>query len=404
MVKHKLQFKEFNDEMIKYKISDLVEIVDCKHDTAPTEPEETIYKMIRTGNVRNGKLIVNTMDSVNEETYQKWSLRGYLEPNDIILTREAPMGEVALIPNNSKYKFFLGQRCLQLKTNNEIILPIFMYLLLQSKTFNNYIRPLKSSGSTVSNIRIPELKSFEFFVPSINEQKKIGNLFTSLNKKIQLQQEKINLLKEQKKACQLKFLNNKEWKTIRLGDYADIKGRLGWKGLKQDEYVDNGPFLIAGKHIIRGEIQWDRCDMIPFERYEESMEIALENGDVIFSKDGSLGNPAYITTLPDKATINSTMMLVRVHNKKELDSNFVYHILNSHIFRKLIHLKVSGSSIPHLFQADMKEFAFSIPKDINEQKQIVNLFNLIDRKIYLSYEKLDSLKAQKQAFMQQMFI
>ncbi|MFP3359948.1 restriction endonuclease subunit S, partial [Planococcus sp. SIMBA_143] len=96
------------------------------------------YKMIRTGNVRNGNLIVSTMDSVEKKVYEKWSSKGYLEPKDIILTREAPMGEVAIIPQNSNYKFFLGQRCLQLKVRDNFIDSEYMYLLLQGKKFEKY--------------------------------------------------------------------------------------------------------------------------------------------------------------------------------------------------------------------------------------------------------------------------
>lgn len=79
-----------------------------------------------------------------------------------------------------------------------------------------------------------------------------------------------------------------DWKICHLGDNAQISGRIGWRGLKQDEYTQAGPFLVAGKHIKAGRILWESCDHIQAARYEESPEIALENGDVIFSKDGSL--------------------------------------------------------------------------------------------------------------------
>ena len=144
-----------------------------------------------------------------------------------------------------------------------------------------------------------------------------------------------------------------------MGDSAIIKGRLGWKSLKQEEYLEEGPSMIAGRHISNGIIKWGEVDHIPMWRYDESPEIMLQNGDVIFSKDGSLGNPALIDNLTVLATINSTMMLVRVD--KTLNSAFFHQILTSDIFKRLIYLKVSGSSIPHLFQADMNEFIFMAP-------------------------------------------
>lgn len=88
---------------------------------------------------------------------------------------------------------------------------------------------------------------------------------------------------------------------------------------------------------------------------------------LFFSKDGALGNPALVKELPKPSTINSTMMLVRL-NSKTISPDFFYQILLGPSFNKLIYLKVSGSSIPHLFQSDMKEFRFHAPT-INEQKK-----------------------------------
>ncbi|ARO00133.1 hypothetical protein BIZ31_03835 [Lactiplantibacillus plantarum] len=133
--------------------------------------------------------------------------------------------------------------------------------------------------------------------------------------------------------------------------------------------------MIAGRHIVNGEIDWGKVDHIPEWRYQESPEIALKNNDVIFSKDGSLGNPALIHGLKDEATINSTMMLVRTDNS--INSGFFYEILLTEQFQRLIYLKVSGSSIPHLFQADMNNFEIMVPTH-DEQDKITNILFKLD--------------------------
>ncbi|HHW39213.1 MAG TPA: hypothetical protein GXX18_18585 [Bacillales bacterium] len=170
------------------------------------------------------------------------------------------------------------------------------------------------------------------------------------------------------------------WERRKLGDHAIIKGRLGWKSLKQEEYTEEGPSMIAGKHISDGHIDWCKVDHIPRWRYDESPEIMLKNGDVIFSKDGSLGNPALIENLQGLATINSTMMLVRVD--KTINPKFFYQVMKSNQFERLVYLKVSGSSIPHLFQADMNEFNFTAPS-IEEQARIGDFFEELDHLITL---------------------
>lgn len=193
---------------------------------------------------------------------------------------------------------------------------------------------------------------------------------------------------------------NQTWKYINLENNAYIKGRIGWKNLKQSEYTDEGPFLIAGKHIHFGLINWNKCDHITIERYEESIEIALKKGDIIFSKDGSLGNPALINKLPGKATINGTMMLVRVNNN--ISPIFFYQILNSDYFLRLIHKLKSGSSIPHIFQRDMKNFKFPITT-LEEQKKIAMFLSLIDKKIMLLEKKLSLYQSLEKYFSNVLF-
>ncbi|MCG2338565.1 restriction endonuclease subunit S [Staphylococcus epidermidis] len=208
---------------------------------------------------------------------------------------------------------------------------------------------------------------------------------------------------DQQNTPELRFPEFKEeWIEYYLGNNAIIKGRLGWKGLKQSEYLNNGyAYLIANKHIKNGRIIWEETDQINKFRYDESPEIALETGDLIFSKDGALGNPALIKNLPKPASINSTMMLVRL-NKNNFIPNFFYQILLGPLFNKLIYLKVSGSSIPHLFQADMKDFKFKAPL-LPEQEKIGNFFSKLDRQIELEEEKLELLEQQKKGYMQKIF-
>ena len=208
---------------------------------------------------------------------------------------------------------------------------------------------------------------------------------------------------QEKNVPELRFPEfDGEWQEKKLGDIAIIKGRLGWKGLKNEEYVENGyAYLVAGRHIKNGIIDWHSADQINKFRYDESPEISLEKNDIIFSKDGSLGNPAIIQSMLKPATINGTMMLVRVQAQK-LNPNFFYQILLNDHFKRLIHLKVSGSSIPHLFQADMKEFTIKTTK-INEQQKIGGFFSKLDRQIELEEQKLAKLEEQKKGYMQKIF-
>ncbi len=169
-----------------------------------------------------------------------------------------------------------------------------------------------------------------------------------------------------------------DWRRERLGDYAQIAARIGWRGLSADEYVENGPFLIAGKHIVSGAVDWASCDHLTEDRYRESPEIALQIGDVIVSKDGTIGRVARIDSLPGPATLNGTMMLVRPTGG--LDHRYLSHMLSGSAFKKLVEERISGSSVPHLFQRDLVTLPVSLPP-LEEQRRIAEILDTIDETI-----------------------
>lgn len=169
----------------KYNLGDVCSVTDCQHKTAPIVKDETQYRMLRTSNIRNGKIDAVNTRSVTQETYVKWSTRGFLKEGDVILTREAPMGEVGII-RKEKYKFFLGQRLLQLKAKKNIITPDFLFYSLQGRELQHQISMNEGTGSVVSNIRIPILKKMEIYIPDLDTQEKITTSLKAIDEKIAL--------------------------------------------------------------------------------------------------------------------------------------------------------------------------------------------------------------------------
>lgn len=182
------------------------------------------------------------------------------------------------------------------------------------------------------------------------------------------------------------------WRVERLGNHAYIRARIGWRGLSASEYTEHGPYLIAGQHIIGGKVDWDACDHVSEFRYRESWEIALRHGDIILSKDGTIGRVARIDDLPRPATINGTMMLVRP--RETLDFRFLYHFLGGTQFQKLIEDKVSGSSVPHIFQRDMVLLPVSLPP-IAEQLRISQVLDAAEEAIRGTVQLVAKLKRMR---------
>lgn len=190
-----------------------------------------------------------------------------------------------------------------------------------------------------------------------------------------------------------------EWNVGLLGDKAYIKARIGWRGLTAEEYTNKGPLLIAGKHIKGSSILWDECDHISKERYEESSEIKLINNDIIMTKDGTIGRVAFIDKLPYEATINGTMMLIRPNN--EFYSKYLYFYFQGNQFQSIVREKISGSSVPHIFQRDLVNLKVPVPT-LEEQKKIAKILSTVDKQIENIEKLIQKNQELKKGLMQQL--
>ncbi|MFW6159907.1 MAG: restriction endonuclease subunit S [Acidobacteriota bacterium] len=192
----------------------------------------------------------------------------------------------------------------------------------------------------------------------------------------------------------------KDWSVDILDEYAIIKGRIGWRGLKSSEYTKEGPYLIANTHIPKNRVEWEKCDHLSRYRYEESPEIQLKVRDVIMSKDGTIGQVAYIDYLPGEATLNSTMLLLRSKNK-DLCSHYLYYFLQGFQFRKFLNQKTAGGQIPHIFQRDMKKLLLTLPER-KEQRQIATILSRVDDAIQKTDEIIQKTQLLKKGLMQEL--
>lgn len=163
------------------------------------------------------------------------------------------------------------------------------------------------------------------------------------------------------------------WNIKRIKYLAQLKGRIGWQGLTSDEYTDVGPFLITGVDFSDGGINWENCVHITEERWAEAPEIHIKNGDLLITKDGTVGKVAIVENLQGKASLNSGVLLIKTfgdYNKK-----FLYWALLSEEFWTWFRLKNAGNStIVHLYQNDFAEFSYTFP-DAMEQQAIADFLD-----------------------------
>jgi type I restriction enzyme S subunit len=155
-------------------------VVDCPHST-PKWTDSGII-VLRNQNIKNGVLDLSNPSFTNEEDYQKRVKRAIPQAGDIVITREAPMGEVCIIPDG--LKCCLGQRQVLLRPRNDICGEYFFWAL-QSPHVQHQISWNEGTGTTVSNVRIPVLKAL--LIPrSPSSEKQSAQVLSTLAKKLEL--------------------------------------------------------------------------------------------------------------------------------------------------------------------------------------------------------------------------
>lgn len=162
-------------------------IVDCVNKTAPVTPEATPYRMIRTTNVRNGRIDLTGCRYVERETYEKWTRRAELQLGDVILTREAPIGEVGFVTEHKGV--FLGQRLMQYRADSEKLDSRFLLYSFLSPELQHQFGSHEGSGSVVSHIRVGDCYKFKLRLPPISVQSEIGAFLRALDDRIALLRE-----------------------------------------------------------------------------------------------------------------------------------------------------------------------------------------------------------------------
>ena len=172
-----------------------------------------------------------------------------------------------------------------------------------------------------------------------------------------------------------------EYETVSLGEHLYIKGRIGWKGLKKDEYLDNGDYRIINATALEEDgINWNDCGYITKDRFDESPEIILKEKDILISKDGTIGKVGYVKKLDMPSTVASGVFVVRNLNEDYIDTDFLYYYFKSPFFKWFIKSVTEGSVIPHLYQRDFSDMEFNL-FDLEIQKKCSTLLNAIEEKI-----------------------
>ncbi|MHB1895653.1 MAG: restriction endonuclease subunit S [Metallibacterium sp.] len=161
--------------------------------TAPVVDVQTPYKMIRTTNVRDGWVDLSSVRCVDAATYEKWTRRQKPKCGDVILTREAPLGEIGML--RSSEKVFLGQRLVAYRADPNKLDNRFLLYAMLGDDMQGQIQSM-GSGATVEHMRVPDCEKLTLRLPPLATQRRIAAILSAYDDLIENNTRRIAILEE----------------------------------------------------------------------------------------------------------------------------------------------------------------------------------------------------------------
>ena len=231
------------------------------------------------------------------------------------------------------------------------------------------------------SIDIDGMKTIEIPYTSTEEQQKIGDYLESIDHHITLHQRK-------------PYFWNKfiviDWEQRKLGDSCKLNGRIGFRGYTEKDIISKeagGVLTFSPTNIVDNKLTIEcKNTYITREKYDESPEIKISNGDILFVKTGStLGKSALVAGLKEDASINPQIVVMRVEKDTE---NFMSNVLiTDRVMKQVAAVKIGGA-VPTMTETELKNFTYFAPAEKEEKKKIGDHFRTLDNLITLHHHKL----------------
>ena len=207
------------------QLKDICDIYDCPHTTAKDEGKG--YPLVRTPNVGKGRLLLNGIHRVSEDVYNSRNSRAIPEEGDLILAREAPVGNVSIIMQGQRV--CLGQRVVLIKPKRELVDPHYLTYYLLSAEVQNRLKN-QANGAVVAHLNVSDIRNLLVSLPELDEQIAIGKILRSIEDKIELNNRINHNLEEQAQALYKSYFV--DFEPFKDGKFVDSELGLipeGWR-------------------------------------------------------------------------------------------------------------------------------------------------------------------------------
>lgn len=274
--------------------------------------------------------------------------------------------------------------------------------------------------------RWQEMKNISISVPPLAEQERIAayldEKYSEIDELIDVEQQMISDLESYRQAVITEAVTHGlnlnapkkqstiqgikdipfNWNEVNLLNVIYLRARLGWRGLKAEEYVDEGYPFLSEFNIVNNQLVWENLNFINQMRYDESPEIKLLLPDILIVKDGAgIGKCARVENIPlGESTVNSSLVVITI--SEALYYSYLYYFFLSTPFQDNVLFLKNGMGVPHLTQENLKSVRIPLPP-VDEQRTIAKFLDSkcfeIDGLIKVKQEKIETLKQYRQSLI-----
>ena len=416
-MKPKISFSEEQKDWIKrpllYNIEKILDYRGRTPKKLGLSWSDTGFLALSALNVKNGYIDFNADANYgDQELYDRWMGDNHLHKGQVVFTTEAPMGNVAQIPNDDLY--ILSQRTIAFEVKHDLIREDFLATLLRSPKIFNELTSL-SSGGTAKGVSQKSLSNLKVCVPaSLEEQSAIGSLFCNLDDLLSSYKE--NLANYQSlKVTMLSRMFPKagqivpeirldgfegEWEVQTLKELACFsKGN----GYTKNELVNSGKEIILYGRLYTN-YQTVISKVNTFVATVKANAVISKGGEVIVPASGESAEDISRASVVEKSGIILGGDLNIIYpDENKVDSIFLALTISNGGQQKELIKRAQGKSVVHLRNNDLEKVVLNYPS-IEEQQAISSYFSNFDNLINSHQEKISQLETLKKKLLQDIFI
>lgn len=364
-------------------------VVDCPHST-PSWTDSGVV-VIRNTYLKAGRMELSNLSFTDEETYLERVRRAVPQPGDLVISREAPIGEIAMIPKG--LRACLGQRVVLLRANPNVCNARFLLYSFIGGELRDEILSHDGTGSTVSNLRIPSLKAAKVKLPPLPIQRQIAAILSAFDDKIDLNRQMNRTLEQMARALfkswfvdfdpvrakmrgempegmdaktaalfpdELKEIEGREvpkgWTWGKIGDIATIQNGFAFKST---DWKESGIPVVKIGSVKPGIVDLQQVSYVSKEVAQSAKRFRLNIGDLVIGLTGYVGEVGFIPPTNNLPLLNQRVGRFKIHNPTNF--SYLWQLVRTTAFKDAVISKSYGSAQANVSTAAIESIGTLIP-------------------------------------------